>query len=52
MDAQKTFEQSKEGWKQKFLMEIESNHKTDFDHFKIENKDFKLLGLPFFNEGK
>ena len=52
LDAQKTFEQSKEGWKQKFLMEIESNHKTDFDHFKIENKDFKLLGLPFFNEGQ
>lgn len=48
LDAQNTFEQSKEGWKQKFLSEIEKNHKIDLE---MENKDFKLLGLPFFNEG-
>jgi type III restriction enzyme len=40
-----------DGWKQKFLLEIEKNYKTDFDQFKIENKDYKLVGLPFFNEG-
>lgn len=52
LDADKTFEQSKEGWKQKFLLEIEKTAKTDFDMFKIENKDFCLIGLPFFNEGQ
>lgn len=45
------FEKSKEGWKQKFLLEIEKNHKTKYETFKIENKDFRLIGLPFFNEG-
>ena len=52
LDAQNTFEQSKEGWKQKFLTEIETNYKTDFGYFKIENKDFKLIGLPFYNDGQ
>ena len=52
LDAQNTFEQSKEGWKQKFLLEIEQKCKTDFDTFKIENKDFRLIGLPFFNDGQ
>jgi len=49
LDAQNTFEQSKEGWKQKLLIEIEKSHTVDL---KIENKDFLLIGLPFFNEGK
>ena len=49
MDAQNTFEQSKEGWKQKLLVEIEKNHMVDL---KMENKDFRLFGLPFFNEGR
>ena len=49
LDAQKTFEQSKEGWKQKLLIEIEKNHTVDL---KLENKDFRLIGLPFFNEGQ
>lgn len=49
LDSQNTFEQSKEGWKQKFLLEIENNHKVDL---KFENKDFRLIGLPFFNEGQ
>ncbi|MDD4530545.1 MAG: DEAD/DEAH box helicase family protein [Candidatus Gracilibacteria bacterium] len=48
-DAQNTFEQSKEGWKQKMLIEIEKNHTVDL---RLENKDFRLIGLPFFNEGK
>ncbi|MCD6412858.1 MAG: type III deoxyribonuclease, partial [Elusimicrobia bacterium] len=41
------FENSKEGWKQKFLLEIEKNAITNL---KLENKRFKLLGLPFYNE--
>jgi type III restriction enzyme len=49
LDAQNTFEQSKEGWKQKLLVEIEKSHTVDL---KIENKDFRLIGLPFFNEGR
>jgi len=49
LDEQNTFEHSKEGWKQKFLQEIEDNHSVDL---KLENKDFRLIGLPFYNEGK
>ncbi len=49
LDAQNTFEQSKEGWKQKLLVEIEKSHTVDL---KIENKEFRLIGLPFFNEGQ
>lgn len=48
LDAQNGFEQSKEGWKQKLLIEIEKNYSVDL---KIENKEFRLLGLPFYNEG-
>lgn len=49
LDVQNTFEQSKEGWKQKLLIEIEKSHTF---YLKIENKDFRLIGLPFFNEGQ
>lgn len=49
LDSQNTFEQSKEGWKQRLLIEIEKIHTVDL---KIENKDFRLIGLPFFNEGQ
>lgn len=49
LDAQNTFEQSKEGWKQKFLQEIENNYSVDL---KLKNKNFRLIGLPFFNEGQ
>lgn len=46
-DSQGKFEGSKEGWKQKFLLEIEEKSDTDL---KLENKNFKLLGMPFYNE--
>ncbi|MFH1776316.1 MAG: DEAD/DEAH box helicase family protein [Candidatus Omnitrophota bacterium] len=49
LDAQHTFEQSKEGWKQKLLIDIEKSHTVDL---KLENKDFRLVGLPFFNKGQ
>lgn len=48
LDKDKKFDQSQEGWKQKFLTEIEKIGKIEL---KFENKDFKLFGLPFFNEG-
>lgn len=41
------FELSKEGWKQKLLLEMEEKADTDL---KLENKHFKLMGLPFYNE--
>ncbi len=46
-DNQGGFENSQEGWKQKFLLEMEKEAKTDL---KLENKHFKLMGLPFYNE--
>lgn len=46
-DASGGFEQSKEGWKQALLLQLEKNFNTDL---RVENKDFKLIGLPFFNE--
>jgi len=46
-DNQGRFENSKEGWKQKFLLEMEEKADTDL---KLENKHFKLMGLPFYNE--
>jgi len=46
-DKQGRFEDSKEGWKQKFLLEAEEKANTDL---KLKNKHFKLIGLPFYNE--
>jgi type III restriction enzyme len=46
-DMNRRFELSKEGWKQKFLLEMEEKGDTDL---KLENKHFKLMGLPFYNE--
>ncbi|HPP07877.1 MAG TPA: DEAD/DEAH box helicase family protein [bacterium] len=46
-DKQGKFENSKEGWKQKFLLEIENKADTNL---KFENKHFRLMGLPFYNK--
>jgi len=46
-DKQGRFENSKEGWKQDFLLTLENKAETDL---KLENKYFKLIGLPFYNE--
>ena len=46
-DSQGRFKGSKEGWKQDFLLELENKAETDL---KLENKYFKLIGLPFYNE--
>lgn len=50
-DMNQRFELSKEGWKQKFLLEL--GKKSDLQRDLImesENKQFKLIGLPFYNE--
>jgi len=46
-DNRGRFENSKEGWKQEFLLGMEEKADTDL---KLENKHFKLMGLPFYNE--
>jgi len=46
-DKNGKFVDSKEGWKQEFLLKIENEANTDL---KLENKEFILLGLPFYNE--
>lgn len=44
-----TFKTGKEGWKEKFLEEI--SEKYGFDNvIKAENPNYRLVGLPFFNE--
>ena len=51
IDNRGGFENSKEGWKQKFLLEMEADAKLQKDLImESENKHFKLMGLPFYNE--
>ena len=46
VDAQGTFSNGKEGWKQDFLDEI--SIRSDL---LLEDSNYKLIGLPFFNTG-
>ena len=46
-DKDGKFKNSKEGWKQDFLLSLENEAETDL---KLENNYFKLIGLPFYNE--
>jgi type III restriction enzyme len=46
-DSKGRFENSKEGWKQKFLLEMENKANVNL---RFENKQFKLMGLPFYNK--
>ena len=49
-DAQGSFKNSKEGWKENFLEQI--TEKYGFEKvIKAENKNYKLIGLPFYNKG-
>ena len=43
-----TFETGKEAWKQRFLQKIKKNAKIE-DLTKYENKDFRLIGVKFYN---
>jgi type III restriction enzyme len=46
-DRDGSFVNSQEGWKQKFLVEIEEKAKVNLE---FENKKFKLIGMPFYNK--
>jgi type III restriction enzyme len=46
LDDERSFIRSGEGWKQEFLLHIAPEHKLI-----IEDENFKLVGLPFFNSG-
>jgi type III restriction enzyme len=48
-DSKGRFENSKEGWKQKFLLEIENKAETEM-RLEFEDRNFKLIGLPFYNK--
>jgi len=48
LDKDNVFIQSQEGWKQQFLLDIQKNYEINL---RLENKDFRLFGLPFYNEG-
>lgn len=43
------FETGKDGWKQKFLKKIKESAKIQ-DLTKYENKDFRLIGVRFYNQ--
>lgn len=48
-DSAGSFKESKEGWKEDFLSDITSKY-GDTKILKYESKDYKLIGLPLFNE--
>ena len=49
-DAQGSFKNSKEGWKEDFLKEITKRYGFK-NIIQAENKDYKLIGFPFYNKG-
>jgi len=49
-DKDGRFENSKEGWKQKFLLEIEKEAEVQDNILFLQDKHYKLIGLPFYNE--
>jgi type III restriction enzyme len=48
-DAQGLFFDGKEGWKEKFLEEI-TNKYPSVKALSIEDKNFRLIGLPLYNQ--
>jgi type III restriction enzyme len=44
-----SFESSKEGWKEKFLSDISEKY-GNIKILNIENNDYKLIGLPLYNQ--
>lgn len=48
-DINGQFELSKEGWKQKLLLGLEKEAEIE-PMLKAQSKQFKLIGLPFYNE--
>jgi len=51
VDKESGFKESKEGWKEEFLQQITDKY-SNGNLLKVENKDYKLIGLPLFNKGK
>ena len=50
-DSTGGFADSKEGWKEKFLEDISIKY-GDKNILKVESKEYKLIGLPLYNEKK
>jgi type III restriction enzyme len=50
-DSSGSFGESKEGWKETFLEEITARYSTT-PPMKFENNEYKLIGLPLYNEKK
>ena len=48
LDSSSTFKNSKEGWKEDFLLELETLAIVEPD---VTDKEYVILGLPFFNSG-
>jgi type III restriction enzyme len=48
-DEDGLFEKGKEGWKESFLQEITKRYSEE-KTLKIENKEYRLIGLPLYNE--
>jgi len=49
VDKSGNFTESKEAWKEEFLDQISKRY-AGKDVLKLENKEYKLVGLPLFNE--
>ena len=47
LDDNQSFENSKEGWKQKFLRQISER---DEARTLVDDDRYRIIGLPFFNE--
>lgn len=47
-DATGKFDNSKEAWKEQFLTEITNKYGKE-EVLKVENKDYRLVGLPLYN---
>jgi hypothetical protein len=48
LDSNHTFESSKEGWKQKLLLDLAGKYELSLI---FEDADYRLMGMPFFNSG-
>lgn len=49
LDKEGGFKESKEAWKEEFLLKISQKYGSG-NLLKAENKNYKLIGLPFFNK--
>ncbi|MDO8601084.1 MAG: hypothetical protein Q7R46_00200, partial [bacterium] len=49
VDKEKEFKDSNEGWKEELLQQITDKYDKS-DLLKAENKNYRLIGLPFYNK--